>query len=622
MKPYVFNGTVYNDLNSLALAYIDDFNDGVEDIYINAKKLVKFVKDVTKNKELVKEVVSILAYSKYKNNALTFIIFTFLDEKKVYINGKEFTYEQYVEELKAYPDITNNNVLYAFMEDYGISKTFAQLDDSSKAIEDSFFIEKNYKDLFTYKFITTYDGYHVDEAPYAKLSTIAVNGEECFRRASKVAYDEDFQLGLAHRVGFKLAVEMHNEVNPLFKAIKLLRIRKEVEDNQLKKLIVDTFYWWLLDNLDKYLAVKNEAKETFVRLLEIKAEFQSYKDKILRKEITDISLDLYADISRSLYLNYLNFVTLFRDGKIIVKKRFDESQYSFDKPYCKTYITTDFMKNHIVKLYNPNKDEDKVISLNPLTGAQIFEEEQTTKEIDVDDISDDKPVLVHIDDENILKDIEVAKKVYSKNIRLAKFSIGTAIINAILVIGFAIAAMLLKDQNFGSFSTALKNVNTVAIILIVLSGIALLAVLGFGNALNILSKKRYADANTLLFITNAKTKDKISPKQESRLITLLINENDYKYQIKKRYKNFRLATAVLQAVSFALVGIVLAIVLGVFVSVFKFKPQVVSVVLAALAGPLVASIIVIFKKKNGVLSILLMDIIAIVAVIIFAILGV
>ena len=621
MKPYTFNGIEYNDLNSLALAYAESFNEGIEDIYSNSKKLVKFVKNVTKNKELVKEVVSILAYSKYKNNALTFLIYTFLDEKAVYINGKIFTLDSFINELKGHPEISDNNVLYAFMEDYGISKTFAKEEENSKIAVDSFFIEKNYKDPFTYKYLTTMDDYQVDEAPYAKLSTIAVNGEECFRRATKVANNEDFQLGLAHKLGFKAAVEMHNEVNPLFKAVKLLREKREVEDDQLKKLITDTFYWWILDNLDKYLAIKNEAKDTFIRLMDLKKEYQSYKDKILRKEITDISLDLLADISRSIYLNYINFVTLFRDGKIIVKKRFPEDAYSFDKPYCKTYITSDYMKNHIVKLYNPNKDEKKVISINPLTGAPI-EMDEDNKEIDIDDISEDKPMLIKIDDENIIRDIKIAKKVFSTNVSMAKYSIGTTILQSILVIGLAIAAMVLKNNDFGQFSDVIKNVSNVSTIIIILSSISLLFVLGFGNALNSLSKRRYDDANTLLFITNAKTKDKISPKQESRLINLLLKENDYKYAIKKRYKNLRLVTGFMQAINFALIFVIASIALSVFVNVFKFKPEVLSVALAAFAGPIVATIIVIIKKKNSFLSVMLMDLIALIGVLVIALLGV
>ena len=47
MKPYVFNGIEYNDLNSLALAFKDNFDEGIVSIYTNPKKLVKFLKDRT-----------------------------------------------------------------------------------------------------------------------------------------------------------------------------------------------------------------------------------------------------------------------------------------------------------------------------------------------------------------------------------------------------------------------------------------------------------------------------------------------------------------------------------------------------------------------------------------------
>ena len=622
MKPYIFNGEVFNDLDTLAHSYIENFDLGIEDIYANSKKLVKFVKSVSKDKELVSEVVSILAYSKYKNNALTFIIYTFLNDKKVIINGKEFTMESFINELKAYPDITSNNILYAFMEDYGISKTFAKEDENSKFAVDSFFIEKNYKDKFTYKYLTTFYNYQVNEAPYAQLSTIAINGEECFRRATKVAHDEDFQLGLAHKLGFKAAIDMHNDPNPLFKAIKLLKEKKEVADDELKKLITDTFYWWLLDNLDKYQALKNEAKETFTRLYELKKEYDGYQEKIQRREITDISLDLLADLSRGIYLNYINFVTLFRDGKIMVKQKFSEASYSFDKPYCRTYITADFMKDHIVKLYNPNKDEKKVITINPLTGAEIELDEDTRKEIDVDDISDDRPVLIKIDDENIINEIEFSKKVLRKNSRLAAFAITMTLFFGIIAIAASVLSIIFKNQDLGKFSDAIKNVNNVAIMIIALASVSLIVVLACGITLNVLSQKTLKDVNTLLFITNAKTKEKVSPKQESKLITLLTNEEKYKKSVKKRYKFIRLSTAVFHALSFALIIVLLVIIGQLFINVFKFKSTIISVLLASIIGPALGSLIILFKKKNGILSLLLIDLITLIAVLVFAILGV
>ena len=314
MKPYEFNGEFYTDLDSLAKAYIENFELGVEDIYDNAKLLIKFVKSMKKSKEYAKEIASILTYTKYKNNALTFIIYSFLDDKKVYINGKEFTLELFIKSLKQYPD--KSNILMAFMEDYGISKTFATEDDNQKLAVDAFFIENNFDDPFTIKYLNTYYDYQIIESLNARISTIAVNGEECFRRATKVAFNEDFQLGIAHKLGFRAAIDMHKEVNPIFKAVKLLKEKKETEEDYLKKIITDTFYWWLLDNLDKYEPLKKESKPTFKRLIQLKKEFDKYQKMIEDRKITDISLDYLADISRSIYLNYLNFVTLFRNGKI------------------------------------------------------------------------------------------------------------------------------------------------------------------------------------------------------------------------------------------------------------------------------------------------------------------
>ena len=78
----------------------------------------------------------------------------------------------------------------------------------------------------------------------------------------------------------------------------------------------------------------------------------------------------------------------------------------------------------------------------------------------------------------------------------------------------------------------------------------------------------------------------------------------------------------MQAINFALIFVIASIALSVFVNVFKFKPEVLSVALAAFAGPIVATIIVIIKKKNSFLSVMLMDLIALIGVLVIALLGV
>ncbi|MBQ9900542.1 MAG: hypothetical protein IJM36_05395 [Acholeplasmatales bacterium] len=625
MKQYEFNGELFDNLDLLAQAYIDNFESAMDDIYANSKLLLKFVRRVTKNKNFTKEIASILTYTKYKNNALTFIIYNFLDDKKVYINGKEFTLKEFIESLKLYPD--KSNILIAFMEDYGISKTFANDDEDQKLAVDAFFIEKHFDDPFTIKYLNTYYDYQIIESLNARISTIAVNGEECFRRATKVAFNEDFQLGIAHKLGFRAAIDMHNDFNPIFKAIKLLKEKKETEEEYLKKIITDTFYWWLLDNLDKYEPLKKEAKPTFKRLRELKKENDKYQKMIAERKITDISLDLLADLSRSIYLNYLNFVTLFRNGKIRVKTKYSENTYSFDKPYCKTYITADFMKDHIVKLYNPsNKDERKVITVNPLTGREIEHDDINPEELDVDDISEDKPVLVKVENENIVNEIKYAKKILKRNKRFANYAIFTSIINSVIVIAVAIVGLILSNQEIKVNGLDVNAVTTIIneqkILIFAFIAVFLVFSILFAGILNSYTNKTLADVNTLEFINNAKTKEKISPKQESKLIYLLSTEENYRYSTKKKYKDIRFVLCISQAVTAALVAVMLLIALKSITHLVKFDGNTLSLVLATFVGPLAASILVLIKKRNGWISFIIIDAIAIIAACIIMLLGV
>ena len=625
MKPYEFNGESFTDLDSLAKAYIENFEAGMEDIYVNAKLLIKFVKSMKVSKEFAKDIASILTYTKYKNNALTFIIYNFLDDKKVYINGKEFTLKEFIESLKLYPD--KSNILMAFMEDYGISKTFATEEDNQKLAVDAFFIEKNFDDPFTIKYLNTYYDYQIIESLNARISTIAVNGEECFRRATKVAFNEDFQLGIAHKLGFRAAIDMHNDVNPIFKAIKLLKEKKETEEEYLKKIITDTFYWWLLDNLDKYEPLRKDSKPTFKRLYELKKEYEKYQKMIAERKITDISLDLLSDLSRSIYLNYLNFVTLFRNGKIRVKTKYSENTYSFDKPYCRTYITADFMKDHIVKLYNPqNKDERKVITVNPLTGRAIEHDDVNPEDIDIDDISEDKPVLVKIDNENILNEIKHAKKVLKKNKRFAIYSDITVMINVLIIVAITIAGTIMSGYDIQvkgmNVNTASALINEQKILVFAFAAVSLIFAFAFSIVIRTKSKNTLKDVNTLEFITNAKTKEKISPKDDAKLIYLLTTEDDYKYSTKKGYKDLRVVIAVAQAVSVSLLVICLAMALKAITQMIKFDGKITTFLLALLLGPILSTILVFFKKRNGWISFIIIDLIAIVAAAIILYLGV
>lgn len=348
---------------------------------------------------------------------------------------------------------------------------------------------------------------------------------------------------------------------------------------------------------------------------------------ILERRITDLSIELIADLSRSIYLNYLNFVTLFRDGKIMVKPRYSEQSYAFDKPYCKTYITADYMKDHIVKLYNPNKDnKELVISINPLTGKEIVNDEEKEKgEIDIDDISEDKPVLIKIDDVNIQNEIAFSKKVLRKNSALATFSIVFALINSIVVIGFMVASMLLKDANIKDIGRiSPKKIFTLAasqgVVSIAIAAISLFLVIAVGITLNVLSNNSLKKVQMLEFIENARTKEKISPKQEAKMISLLMHENEYKAELKKKYLVVNVITLFFYVVTFSLLLMIMILAVSTMIPRVKFKGEMSTILIYAFAGSLLGVIPAVIVKKRGPLIALLADAIALIVILIVAVL--
>ena len=416
MKPYIFNGNSCITPEELVKKYIEDFDSGVYDIYKNTKKIYKFIRN-TKNRETAKEFLRFLTYSKYKNNALTFVIFMFdnSDTKNVYICGKPMNFDDFLRSFQLYGN-DKNNALYAFLEDHGISRTFAKLPYvEQKIIKDAYYIEKYYDNPFTFKYLTTYYNFSLTDSLNGKISSIAINGDECFRRATKITNDDNFKLAIAHKLGFKIAIEIANEVNPIFYTIKALRRMNETDEDLLRKLLDDTFYLWLLENLDKYQVIKKDAKETLKNLVQVGQVYKKYQLKVLHHELDDISLDLLCDLHREIYLNYLNFVTLYKNGSIIVKNKFSNELYGFTKPYSLTYITLSYMNGRTIKLYHPeedtvkasfNKAKTKVISINPYTGKV----DNTGIKID--------PETGNVVDNN-LKEEDVIKEVVDPNLEFA-----------------------------------------------------------------------------------------------------------------------------------------------------------------------------------------------------------
>lgn len=627
IKPYIFNGSEYHNLNDLADAYEESFDLAMDDIFNNAKKLIKFVKKVKKNKEFTNKIVNILYSSRYKNNALTFIIYEFSDSNKIVISGKELSLKEFITALKENPN-TEDNTLFAFLEDSGLTKTYKKLDPESKLLRDSIYIEKNCYLPFTYKYLTTYDSFEIKESLNGKISSIAINGEECFRRGTKLTKNEDFQLGMAHKAGFKAAVEMNKDVNPIFKAVKLLKAINECEDEYLNKIISNTFYWWLIDNLDKYLVVNKKAKPVFLKLMELKKQYDKFNDLILAKKIYGISLELYSDLSRDLYLNYLEFVKMFREGKIIVKKRFDQNRYNFDKPYCNTYINQDFMDGKVIKLYTPHEDKSNEIEMkiNPLTGevieeAEVLETNETDVDDLVDDVRDDAPIDVESDDTiNDKKLIKLEKKI-NKVKRFAGIMTFISVLNIVLGIVFAGLSML-KDMKEESLATIGNNMNLLlsdGILVLILALAPVLLTLILGIVLMVRANKTLNKINDARFIQNARLKDDLSVKQERRLNSLALNEAQTKKRALKSHRLLTCIITVLVSVSYAAIGICACGIINAFMTdAFSFKDQInnISTILMAVGIAAGLSLLIgLIKKYKGIITALFISIVSIAAAI-------
>ena len=397
MKKYLFNGVEYSDINALGEAYASDFGLAIADAFSNTKKLLKFIKHF--DKEKAKQCARFFIDSKYQNNVITFIIFTICNDPRVIINGLLIDFPNFV---KIISRERNNKALNAFIEDSGISKTYAKMDFDKFLASDSFLIEKHFKEDFTYQYFMNYFKIEYSESIQGMLSNIFIYDEEVFRRGIKVINSDKFQLLLAHKVGFRPVYEARMSNMPLFSILKL--IKGEFTEEELSKFIDDSFYMWLMDNLDKYEG-KGEGAQLIKSLILLKKEYSKKKNKTFDDKI---------DYASEVYDSYIRFISLIESGLIGVKKKFDKEQYLINIPYSTAKICPDYIKNHAVKLNN-NDEENENIEVEEDNVAL------TTKEVKKDDFD--------------LKKCNKQQKTINKLLRFAGWSIFLVLLSIIIIAG-------------------------------------------------------------------------------------------------------------------------------------------------------------------------------------------
>lgn len=614
MKPYIFNGKEFDNLNNLALAYKDNFELGVKDIYENTSKFLKFVKSNTKNKERIKAITNDIYLSKYKNNGLTFVIYDLLDVKEVVINGKSVDFKQFIQLITENPN--TDNALFKFLEDHGVTRCYERLDPSSKYFKDMYFVERNYDHEFTYKYLSTLFTFEKKESIAAKMTSIAIQNEECFRRASKLIRNDQFMLSVAHMYGFREAISAIKEKNGLFYVCKLFNHDKKygIEDDQLRRMFSDSFFWWLYDNYEAYVA-KGKAKQVMQRIKRIKKEFSKFATEKDGKQIAKINFDFYTEVSRKLYLAYLDFVYYYRAGLIVPSKEVEASKFEFDKPYCKTYITESYMAGKVIKLYNPNATSTQ-LDVNPLTGEKI-ERDNSTKTIDIDDISDEAPQdeLLLADDEIFDREVKAIKK----NARFAYVAVLLGLANAVVS---AFGILINKSTSTGKAIELFKEAYTKP--LIIGGALAGLLAVFFGVIICVLENRRIKAFNDYHFIIDANTNTVMTLEEEAYLSCVTSDEKVIKHSILKNTFISSLLATIFLSISCGMVGILSAAGLNYITDKINFVDgytTISQIILYAAPAGIGALAGLLFKKKGLIFGLLLGSLTCAVSVLIIFIFG-
>ena len=598
MISYVFNQESYSDLSSLAKAYIDNFDLGMDDIYTNTKELIKFIKSRISDKGKVKKYINILAETKYKSNALTFMIFEMTDHKEIIIAGVKMDLLTYLQALRENPDPANN-ILFAFLEDGGITKTFRASGADPKLCQHSRAIERNFRNPFTYKYLVAYYGYETKESLDGKVRSIAINGEECFRRFSNLARSEAFLISLAHKAGFTDVIDAVNDENPTFVSLKLLNKTKETEEDYLRRIVDGSFFFWMVDNFDKY-DYKPKALRIYKRFVEIKKEYDGYKDQIAARKISSISFDNYIGIAKRLYENYLYFISAYKNDLISVKKKYDREKYDLNKPYARTYICQDYMQGKVVKLYTPHEGIEQKV--NPLTGEVI---EEVRSQDTLDDVSKDAPDLILPEDKKKEYDIKKQRKNLLGQYGFANVSI---IMGLIMVIPMLVMVFVFKflSNGSGKMATLANNFGILlnSYSLYIALGVVVILILASGLSMLFNKKSQYALKKYDTLVNNINPKD-FYPEEK------ILYQQEKEALKKQSFKTFNFPAFFIQislGVLIAFISLVIVAALSIFIpflgSFSNKVGQIESTIVLSLGLLLGIIFGMLFQKKNSIMSIL------------------
>lgn len=321
MKAFQFNGTEYKDLNTLGLAFAEQFPKGLQ--AIQEKAFLKFVKRFKNYKKRVKE---ILYESRYLQNALSIMIYLFTDEH-ILIVGNRF-YKTVQECLK---DLKKNQALKYFAEDHGFSNTILSNFSDEKLKRDIEAFENNSQSAFALEYLYTY--YEKDSLAYGAVLNAAISkmttDSDTFKTYYHVFHNREVLIALAHKTSLNEVLVILKSNCPVFKGF----ISSGSEIEQPLSHLEKAFYTSLIEIYKNYkykgLAAKN-----------LRRKIKQHKKSM--KKFAKFSLEQKIQWHESLHTCYLQIVDLYRIDKV----KTEESTSAFTISYCDTYLSPDVLDKH------------------------------------------------------------------------------------------------------------------------------------------------------------------------------------------------------------------------------------------------------------------------------------
>lgn len=316
MKPFIFKENEYYDLNSLGLAFLEDFDLAIE--LIKKKDFIKFVNHFKNYKSIVK---SILFETYYLQNALSLIIYNITEEHILYIGHKRYSGINDILD-----DIKLNTAFKFFAFDKGFSKTILNQIEDEKLKNDLVSFENNHLEDICVKYLASYRNNDSIEVVTEKINSI-MDADDKFIRALEIFKDENVLLSLANHYSLSEVLELQKRNCPVFKGLEIAKdiIPTTVLDN--------AFYHSLLSNYKKYKYKGKEGKGYRIKIKKIIKEFKGYEK---------LSATQRLELEEKLYNLYLLWVDMYKLGKITIRNE----ALAPTIPYADTYISEETQDNN------------------------------------------------------------------------------------------------------------------------------------------------------------------------------------------------------------------------------------------------------------------------------------